>query len=1129
MLRKLINIGLAFLFLASVTCAGALAWLVVFAPGDQIKQGNIEKLLAVESPVYFSDGERKLGVFFEKAHRQYTPFSQIPEKFVQAIVAAEDNNFFSHHGVDLKGLSRAFWANLKAGRVVQGGSTITQQTAKNLFKRQSRSVVEKVKEMLFALRLEYHYPKEKILEFYINQFYVSGNGRGLGVAARYYFDRPVEELTLLECAFIAGSVKKPNAYNPFIKKDEEAVRTARQKAKVRTGYVLLRLKSLGVINKTEYDDLRSQEIPFQQGETYFSISTVMDLVKEAMAEPAVQDAFLRHGIENIATSGISVYTTVEKDMQDAALVGLRKELSRLDTRLDGYESEEVQKTLAKLKFGNRRNLKVGGFLIGRITSIETGSHPTVHVTFEKHDPTGPARGVIAKKGLNNLLVPLVRYERNRWSEPRASDMGMLLSRLQVGELVYVGVRSVKEDGGYWLDLEKYPNLQGAVLAFKEGRVKAMVGGAENRFFNRAAYGRRPMGSVIKPLVYCAAMQLGWSSVDLLHNERNVFVYQNKPYFPRPDHHSPNALVSMNWAGVKSENLATIWLLYHLCDHLPAGNFKEVVNELGLGRLPNESYGRFKERIRDKYGILVNKQSLLAAAYQQAVVEMEPDLIFSGKLDEFEVLRTSHYGVGFDRYLADNEAGLAENLTDEEKSRKMGKEARIREAILGKNFLRLQEMSNELATMQQQIVHVPPPLITRLYRFGQNGRVAYFSFSPPGQEWRPISAQEAANLADFAGQTFWDDIYLDGHISNSTVALLASTLEREYKKLSELPPYSDEVLHNVPDYRVMVSLHYIIGLCRELGITSKLDPVLSFPLGSNVISLLEVVKAYEGMVGTGVYVPRDQAESNVSSIIIDRIEDSQGRIIFQPTLKKLQAVDPRAKVMVGDILRNVVKFGTGRLSDQKVRLHSDSPERERQLAELNLRVPVMGKTGTANRFTNASFAGVVPGLSQDGQSFSVDEGYVVAAYVGYDDNKPMVRGSSRIGGSSGALPVWNRLANDILQQKQFADTLDLVDFSFSNLSQVPLRFPNLGQIEIEVNPARGGRVQIGAGPRKRHVSSHDEKEEKTWFLAGRRKQATILAFGEVTAEGTVKPDRQFKPYWRVMKKVNEQRHSIESGN
>jgi len=157
----------------------------------------------------------------------------MPQAFVNAMVASEDTRFFSHIGFDAVGIIRAALKNLQARKVVQGGSSLTQQTAKNLFKRTDRSLQAKLKELLYALRLEYHYPKEKIFEFYANQFFVSGNGHGLGVAARYYFDKMPEELTLVECAFIAGSVKRPNFYNPFIKKTDEDEAEARRQAEFR--------------------------------------------------------------------------------------------------------------------------------------------------------------------------------------------------------------------------------------------------------------------------------------------------------------------------------------------------------------------------------------------------------------------------------------------------------------------------------------------------------------------------------------------------------------------------------------------------------------------------------------------------------------------------------------------------------------------------------------------------------------------------------------------------------------------------------------------------------------------------------------------------------------------------------
>ena len=253
-------------------------WFVVYRPGDALKQENIEKTLAMESPVLYSDGQTKIGVFFQEAHRQYVPYNQLPKYFVNGLIAGEDHQFFHHYGIDFPGFARAMRANIKARRIVQGGSTITQQTAKNLFKRKGRTVKSKLTELLYALRLEYHYSKEKILEFYANQFYVSGNGRGLGVAARYYFNKEPAELELVEAAFIAGSVKRPNYYNPFIKKDQESVDRAKKRAKERTGYVLSQMHRQGLISSSQYQQALDREIPFNRGKMRFRLNTLMDLV-----------------------------------------------------------------------------------------------------------------------------------------------------------------------------------------------------------------------------------------------------------------------------------------------------------------------------------------------------------------------------------------------------------------------------------------------------------------------------------------------------------------------------------------------------------------------------------------------------------------------------------------------------------------------------------------------------------------------------------------------------------------------------------------------------------------------------------------------------------------------------------
>ena len=414
MLRRLISLLAGIGVVGGALGAAFFYWLIVVSPGEDIQQSNIDKILAVESPVYYSGGQDKIGVFFETAHRQYITYDKIPRDFINGIISAEDRNFLVHHGFDAVGVLRAMWANIKAGRVVQGGSTITQQTAKNLFKRKDRSLISKLKELLFALRLEYHYPKEKILEFYANQFYVSGNGRGLGVAARYYFDKDATELDLLECAFIAGSVKRPNYYNPFTKRDVIAKGTARERSRLRVKYVLGQMYKNDLLETEIYEREVGKKIPFRQGKMYFSLNTVMDLIKEAMGMPEITGALMENGIDNIATSGIRIVTSIEKGIQDESFVSLRKELSRLDARLRGYDRDVVQDEYLELTRRNKRDRSVGTFHFGRITSIDDGISPKVWVSLSDN-PGAEPEAYVDKRGLTNMVVPWIRYEKNRWS------------------------------------------------------------------------------------------------------------------------------------------------------------------------------------------------------------------------------------------------------------------------------------------------------------------------------------------------------------------------------------------------------------------------------------------------------------------------------------------------------------------------------------------------------------------------------------------------------------------------------------------------------------------------------------------------------------------------------------------
>ena len=210
--RWLIGCGALLGVGAAVTAAALVAggvWYktaIVDDHSPELERSAILSVISEESPVYFRDGKTRVGVFFTDEHRQYVPWEALPPAYVASLVAAEDGRFWEHAGVDPWGIARAMWVNLQAGSVVAGGSTLTQQTAKNIFYRTDRSLRSKLAELQNALRLEHRHSKEQIFEFYVNQFHVSGNGRGIGIAARHFFDKAPSELTLAESAFLAGLV-----------------------------------------------------------------------------------------------------------------------------------------------------------------------------------------------------------------------------------------------------------------------------------------------------------------------------------------------------------------------------------------------------------------------------------------------------------------------------------------------------------------------------------------------------------------------------------------------------------------------------------------------------------------------------------------------------------------------------------------------------------------------------------------------------------------------------------------------------------------------------------------------------------------------------------------------------------
>jgi len=1054
---------LQFSFLTLVLlCIGIWIWYeiaIVLFPGEEISRERIQRIFTLESPVYYDDGQSVIGVFFQEEHRTYVPYEDLPAHFIHALLAAEDKNFFKHPGFDPAGILRALYLNIKAGRVVQGGSTITQQTAKNLFKRQRRSLKAKWVELIRALKLEAHYSKEQILEWYANQFYVSGNGRGIGIAALYFFNKPVEELSLLECAFLAGCVKAPNRYNPFIQKTEEGRREALRRAKARTHYVLKNMLKLGYITPEQYREAVSQEIPFQQGKIRYPLNAILDEVRQRLERPYIREALSRAGVDNIATSGIRIYTSIKKGLQESAHAALRGTLSSLETQLTGYDRTRIISRY-QAAMALEGPVERGRFVFGTVKDVEEGPEGEIkiHVALP-----GGELGYVDQKGLNSLLSALAKYRRGPWAKPADSDLQRLLKELQPRDPVFVRLEEPDEDGRLRrLTLLQYPEINGGVLVVQDGFIRAMVGGVDNVHFNRAMDARRQVGSVFKPLVYLAALQLGWSNLDPLRNRWHAFLYQGRLYIPHPDHESPHDWVSMTWAGAKSENIATVWLLYHLCDRLTTAQLKDLAARMDMAPRPGESRASFIRRIRDQMGILVNREALLQTAFEEAREELKTDLIFEGDQEALRALEDLHYGIGVESYLEER-GWTPESLKDPSLKPSERKELR---ALLT-NFLHLRTLQEEMReayeVLRWTLSHENPlariPLTQRgrgrfYWESVAGGTRAVFTDHPEGRALVPLNLYDLMERLD-QGRTLEEifplsEVWVEGLLPSGLLDQLQEGIQRRLEDLSSRDPYSLDVLCRIRDFKTTLALRYVVHLARSLGVLSPLDPVLSLPLGSNSVTLEDVTRLYYAFLTGRVFVGGEES-FKPSTFLITRIEGPEGEVIYRAQPQGVRRLPEAQCRSLGEILRKVITHGTGRKARKAVPLIPKNPDD--LLQGLEVFIPSLGKTGTSDEFRNSSFVGFLPSPSSDGAILTLDRGVVLAAYVGYDDNRPMRNKKIRIFGAAGALPIWIRTAQACVRELNYEESVDWVDVSFRPGRELTIDWPP-EMIRVPVDPGSG---------------------------------------------------------------------------
>lgn len=458
----------------------------------------------IVSEVFAADGA-KMGEFWIEC-RLVAPIDDIPKLIIQAFVAAEDARFFEHKGVDVRGIGRAFYENLKAGEVVQGGSTITQQITRSILLSRERTYARKVKEAILATRIDRNLTKREILEIYLNQIFLGNRAYGVKAAARNYFHKALSDVTLGEAAMMAGLSQAPGVDNPIV---------STERAKARQLYVLKRMYDVDYITKKEMEKAVAEPL------TIYVAGIDKDFNYQYapyFTEEVRRIVLDEYGEKVLYEGGLKIYTTADIAMNQYAQAAVRHGLEALDHRRMGYRgpighlSDDQMPAFLEKQHRLAMTEKYGDVIY--IPDTEEGkarkSGPTPLI------PDKFYQAVVVGFGENNRVIEvkvghtsgIVNNKGYNWAW--AYIRGMPSARLAKGDIILI--QPTETEGEY--DLVQIPNVQGALFSMvpQTGFVRAMAGGFDFKLseFNRATQALRQPGSSFKPIIYSSALDKGYT-------------------------------------------------------------------------------------------------------------------------------------------------------------------------------------------------------------------------------------------------------------------------------------------------------------------------------------------------------------------------------------------------------------------------------------------------------------------------------------------------------------------------------------------------------------------------------------------------------------------------------------------
>jgi len=549
----------------------------------------------VSSKVF--SGKGNLVADFSKEKRIFVPYRSIPKNVINAFLSAEDKNFFSHPGVDAKGVLRASLNNVKniiSSKRLEGASTITQQVAKNFLLTNEVSINRKIKEAILAFRIERALSKERILELYLNQIYLGSGAYGVAAASLEYFDKSIQEIDYAQAALLAALPKAPSKYNPY--RNIEL-------AKFRRDLVLKNLLDNNFLDLNTYKNLKAKKIELKK------IKKVFLEDAQYFIEDVRKNIIDKFSYERVYNQGLNINTSINLELQTIATDSLRKGLISYDKR-KGWRGPLENKIYSSDWFKNLEKYDLEKSINWNIAIIKKINQFS------------------AKIETKNKIEGIIEYKDISWTKKEFNDL------LKVGDVVYV--KNINQNR---FELKQLPKINGGIVVMDPytGRVVALSGGFsfKNSEFNRASQALRQPGSAFKPFVYALALENNFTPSSLVLDAPLVLDQGSDLKMWKPENYGKKfyGLSTLRTGLEKSRNLMTV----RIAQNLGVAKVANFSKKLGIYNNPNEllsiSLGSAETtllKLTSAYSTFINGGKLVSPILIDRVQDSEGNTIFKNE-------------------------------------------------------------------------------------------------------------------------------------------------------------------------------------------------------------------------------------------------------------------------------------------------------------------------------------------------------------------------------------------------------------------------------------------------------------------------------------------------------------------